>query len=58
MGLFVRFPRLKFLPPFACDPEQSNKDLAAEALLQASMLSPDKRLNMAWLGVEVGEVWA
>ena len=49
---------MKFLPPFCWDPEQSNKDLVAEALLQASMLSPDKRLNMAWLEVEVGEVWA
>jgi len=58
LGLLVRFPNVKFLPPFAWFPEQSNKDLAAEALLQASMLSPDRRLNMAWLGVEVGDVWA
>jgi len=58
VGLLVRFPRLKFLPPFVCVVEESNKERAADALLQASMLSPDKRLNMAWLGVEVGEVWA
>ena len=56
-GLLARFPRLKFRPVFAWVVEESNKERAAEALLQASMFSPESRLNMAWLGVEVGEVW-
>ena len=56
-GLLVRFPRVKLRPPFACEVVESNKERAAEALLQASMFSPERRLNMAWLGVEVGEVW-
>ena len=55
VGLLDRFPNVKFLAWLPWAAEQSNKDLAAEALLQASMFRPESKLNMAWLDVEVGD---